>query len=130
MERDLAGIRLTISDYHRLAALCRDDPKFPSTYAAWHCLLDDGMRQLLSEGQSIEPVALDVEAFARWCERVALHPGLDALRAYLIISRRTTHGAQDDAPASGAAPRGKGGPRDPKKAARRTTRSGSASPDA
>jgi hypothetical protein len=90
MERDLAGIRLTISDYQRLASLCRDDPKFPSSYSAWHALLDDGMRQLLSDGRSIEPVPLDVDAFARWCERVTLQPGLDALRAYAIISRRST----------------------------------------
>ena len=88
MERDLAGVALTEQDFHRLALLCQGDPKFPPSYARWLDLVRDGTRQLLAKGEQVEDIALDVGDFASWCTRVSLHPGLDALRAYLIIGRR------------------------------------------
>ncbi|MED5618756.1 hypothetical protein [Ideonella sp. BN130291] len=88
MERDFASAHLSQDDFTRLAALCADDPKFPTSYKQWLALVRDGTRQALAEGRSATDIAVDVNDFAAWCERVDVHLCFDALRAYLIVRRK------------------------------------------
>lgn len=89
MERDLAGAALSAEDFQRLAKACRQDRKFPHSYEAWRSLVAAGTAQVLAQGQGVEVVAIAVDDFLTWCKRVQVVPCFDALRAYMIVLRRT-----------------------------------------
>lgn len=91
MERDLAGAALGAEDFQRLGTACRHDDKFPKTYEAWRSLVTTGSAYVLAEGQHVQPISLVVDDFLAWCARVQVVPCLDALRAYMILLRRTAH---------------------------------------
>lgn len=89
MERDLAGAALSAEDFQRLAKACRHDRKFPNSYEAWRSLVAAGTAHLLAQGQDVEVVGIAVDDFLTWCKRVQVVPCFDALRAYMIVLRRT-----------------------------------------
>jgi hypothetical protein len=89
MERDLAGAALSAEDFQRLAKACRHDRKFPNTYEAWRSLVAAGTAHVLAQGQDVEVVGIAVDDFLIWCKRVQVVPCFDALRAYMIVLRRT-----------------------------------------
>jgi hypothetical protein len=70
-----------------LAVACGWDSRFPTSYADWLKLVDDGTQHAAREGRVVEELVLDVPDFVTWCQRVAVLPGFDALRAYLILLR-------------------------------------------
>jgi len=91
MERDLAGVQLSAADFRRLVAACRLDIDFPNDFDAWTALVDAGTRKLAKQRAEVIEVALDVDDFVGWCQRVDVTPCLDALRAYLILIHRKQH---------------------------------------
>jgi hypothetical protein len=96
MERDLAGAALSAEDFERLATACRQDAKFPQTYEAWRSLVATGTDHLLKQGQHVRVVSLVVEDFLAWCEQVQVVACLDALRAYMILLRRSQRDAEQE----------------------------------
>lgn len=100
MERDLAGAALSAQDFERIAAACRHDGKFPSTYEAWRSLVAAGTAHLHAQGQHVRVVSLVVDEFLAWCTRVQVVPCLDALRAYMILLRRTEHDVEKESEAA------------------------------
>ena len=105
MERDLAGTALGADEFKGLQQVCRGDRKFPQTYEDWQALVSIGTSQVLAQGQQVEVIALAVDDFVTWCQKVAVVPGLDALRAYMILRRRA-HSGQPTGPSR---TRGEGG---------------------
>lgn len=91
MERDLAGVSLSASDYRRLVEACEQDIRFPSTYEEWNALVEAGNRVVLGLDAPPSNIALDVDDFVAWSQRVDVTPCLDGLRAYLILVRRRQH---------------------------------------
>jgi hypothetical protein len=87
MERDFAGSKLSQNDFDRLAAACSSDPKFPRTLTEWNRLVAEGVRQLAADAKTAPEFEIDATKFLFWSQRVGLMPGLDGLRAYLIIHR-------------------------------------------
>ena len=86
--RDLAYLVLMPSGYPALAELCIQDETFPLTFDSWLELVRCAERQAAAERYYPEPLLLEPEAFEGWCRRVAIMPGVDALRAYAIVQRR------------------------------------------
>jgi hypothetical protein len=80
-----------------LAALCAEDPKFPATYDAWLHLVHEGERQTIAEGKSVVGLDVDPAEFEAWCHRVSIAVCFDALRAYLIVTRRALIAGQGQA---------------------------------
>jgi hypothetical protein len=103
MERDFSGSRMGRADFGRLAKLCGTDPKFPANYDAWLKLVADGERQTIAEGKAVIGFDVDPADFEAWCHRLSIHVCFDALRAYLIVTRRALLQAQAQAQ-PGAAP--------------------------
>jgi hypothetical protein len=119
MERDFAGSRVGRAEFQRLAALCAGDPKFPATFDDWLRLVHEGERQVIGEGKSVVSFDVNPADFEAWCRRVSVHMCFDALRAYLILTRRAlmpTQGQQLSGGSSGAPGAGqakmKGAPND------------------
>jgi hypothetical protein len=116
MERDFAGSRVRRADFQRLAALCKGDPKFPATYDDWLRLVADGERQTIAEGKAIIGFDVDPADFEAWCHRVSIHICFDALRAYLIVSRRAVMaGVAEKNPFASPAPKPAPGRKDTKR---------------
>jgi hypothetical protein len=91
MERDLAGATLTADDFGRLSLACSHDPKFPQSFDEWKEMVDIGHQALAAQGTEAPSISLEVDDFVAWCQRVDVAPCLDALRAYLILVRRSEH---------------------------------------
>jgi hypothetical protein len=87
LERDFAGVRVSPEAHGDLAGVCGWDSRFPTAYADWVRLVAEGTRHAARDGRVIEELVLDVPDFVAWCQRVAVLPGYDALRAYLILLR-------------------------------------------
>lgn len=87
MERDFAGVRVNPEAHRELATACGWDSRFPSAYADWLKLVAAGTQHAAQEGRVVDELVLDVQDFVTWCQRVAVLPGYDALRAYLILLR-------------------------------------------
>lgn len=110
MERDLAGAALSAEDFKRLAKACRHDRKFPNSYEAWRSLVAAGTAHVLAQGQGVEIVGIVVDDFLSWCKRVQVVPCFDALRAYMIVLRRTE---RDGKKANGTPVKGAGNDKSP-----------------
>jgi hypothetical protein len=106
MERDLAGAAISTQEFERLKQACRRDRKFPQTYADWQALVSMGTSQVLAQGQQVEVIAVAVDDFVAWCRKVGVVPGLDALRAYMILRRGHDHGQAAKASGVGSKPGG------------------------
>lgn len=88
MERDLAGAQLASDQFSRLASACQFDLRFPRSFEEWIALVERGTQAAIAEGRSVTTIQIDVDVFLAWSGRVQVQPGLDALRAYLILHRR------------------------------------------
>lgn len=85
--RDLTGIELQHDDFDALRALCRADPRFPANWPAWLRLMRIAVTDAVSAGHVPGALVLKPQHFESWCERVAIVPCVDALRAYAIVQR-------------------------------------------
>lgn len=112
MERDLAGARLTQSDFARLAIACFRDIRFPASFDDWNRLVAAGTKMATDQGLPVSDIPIDVDDFVAWCHRVQVALCLDGLRAYLILIRRAEYvpgklskeAGQANAPSSGRDP--------------------------
>jgi len=91
MERDLAGVTISVDGFNRLATACQHDVHFPRTFAEWCALVEAGDQKLLAQDSRLVVIPIEVEDFVAWCQRVDIAPSLDGLRAYLILIRRREH---------------------------------------
>jgi hypothetical protein len=87
VERDFASVQVTPDAHLELVSVCGWDSRFPGTYAQWCDLVAQGTQHALSEGRPVGELVLNVKDFLAWCQHVAVRPGFDALRAYLILQR-------------------------------------------
>ena len=85
--RDLSDVVLKPSDFAVLAELCRLDLEFPATFDQWAGLIATAETQARERRLFPQSVLLDPKAFEGWCQKVAIVPCLDALRAYAIVQR-------------------------------------------
>lgn len=90
--RDLAHLVLDRPKLQRLAELCGRDPRFPRSWAAWEALQERAASDARRAEFVPAPLTLDPEEFATWCERVEILPGLDALRAFAVVTRARLEG--------------------------------------
>lgn len=81
----LAGC--VISNFSELARLCRNDPLFPHSVDEWSALMATASNSAMRDNYQVQPYALDPLVFEKWCSLVGIVPGLEALRAYLIVQR-------------------------------------------
>jgi len=86
--RDLSDVSLKPSDFATLAELCRQDRGFPADLDGWLTMIGRVNNDAHQRALYLEPLLLDVKDFGSWCVRLDIAPGLDALRAYVIIKRR------------------------------------------
>ena len=91
MKRDFAGAHVPEPDYVFLRDSNRD--AFPPTYEAWTALVKEGTDLAAQMGYPTDPINVDVGEFLGWCRCTAIHPCLDAMRAFLIIKRWGLNGA-------------------------------------
>jgi len=101
MERDFAGAKLSSRDFVRLGRHCQHDTKFPHTFGDWEVLVATGTRKAVLQGDPVHDIAIDVDDFVAWSRRVGVVTCLDALRAYLILIRRSQHVPGGDGTAVG-----------------------------
>jgi hypothetical protein len=87
MKRDFAGAVVGVGDFVRLASACRFDHAFPTTYADWQALVEEGAKLAQADGRPIRPIEIDVGEFERWAALTNVRPGLDTMRAFLIVKR-------------------------------------------
>jgi hypothetical protein len=86
--RDLADVTLKPSDFVALRQLCRDDADFPSDISDWESLVAHASANAHDRNTYATPLLLDVSEFEAWYTRLRVMPGLDALRAFIIVKRR------------------------------------------
>ena len=85
--KDLAGATISQADYARLQALCVHDTRFPTTFEAWHELMEKAQQQAEALGLPTVSFDLDVDEFEAWASKVGIHPCWEALRAFSIDKR-------------------------------------------
>jgi hypothetical protein len=79
--------RCTVSDFAALQALCARDPVFPKGQPEWDELIAENDRVAATFGELPSALQIDVDDFHQWCWTVAVQPGLDVLKSYVIVLR-------------------------------------------
>ncbi|HJV70563.1 hypothetical protein [Ideonella sp.] len=103
MERDFAGARLSRESFRTLAGMCKGDRRFPASYEDWETLVREGTRQALADGRPIDDFSIGTDEFFAWCQKLAIRPCFDALRAYLILGHRGVALAEEQRQEQGGA---------------------------
>lgn len=79
--------RCTVSDFAALQGLCAHDPGFPKVQLEWDELIAENDRVASTFGELPSALQIDVDDFQHWCWTVAVQPGLDVLKSYVIVLR-------------------------------------------
>lgn len=85
--KELAGLELSSEQILQLIHHCARDTDFPKTTAEWDRRIALAEEHARAEGGTPSSLALDLERFMGWCAHVGVVPGLDALRAHVILLR-------------------------------------------
>ncbi|MCW7536712.1 hypothetical protein OOT46_02440 [Aquabacterium sp. A7-Y] len=92
MKKDLAGIEMDEERFAAVARLCKNDLKFPSSFAEWNVMEQTGRLEASAAGRPVVRLVVEPEAFQTWCEVVGIVPCLEALRAFAIVKRAEAAG--------------------------------------